>query len=299
METAVREALRPLLRELRQTLASYHASYGQSVERIYLTGGGARLVGVGEHLAEELALPVEPLPWPEREGAASGPTVDELRPELPVAVGLGLGTAGQAPQVNFRRGEFAYRSDYSFLRAKALRMGVALATVLCFAALNAYASLRGLRKEQELLAGRLKKVTTEVFGAERSDLGSIRDELKAGPKGLGQLPIPSSTAFDLLDDISRVVPPASKIRLDILELEIKPKKTFIKATVETAQQVDDLADVLGKIDCFEEVQKGKVQPVTLPPPPPPPPDAPQGEHRDENRPTELKQFTLTIKGTCP
>src|SRR5204862_1196072 len=110
MEAAVREALRPLLRELRQTLASYHATYGEPVSRILLTGGGSRLVGLAEHLAEELGLGVEPLAWPEREGFATGQGVEEHRAEMPVAVGLALGAAGQAAPVDFRRRGVAYRS---------------------------------------------------------------------------------------------------------------------------------------------------------------------------------------------
>jgi len=303
MESAVREALRPLVRELRQTLAAYHATYGERIERLWLTGGGSRLVGLAEHLAEELGLPAAPLAWPEREGFATGPSVENSEAELAVAVGLALGTAGQSAQVNFRRGEFAYRSDFSFLRAKALHLTVGLTLVLCFAAFNAYASLRGLQKEHDLLAARFKKATLEVFGQEKTDPTGILEDLKAGPKGLGQLPIPTSTAFDLLDDISRVVPPPGKIKLDILELDIKPKKTFIKATAETAQQMDDLADALSKIECFEDVQKGKLSTVTVQPPPPPPPssDMPPDARRDDNngKPMELKQFTLTIKATCP
>src|SRR5207244_3713481 len=117
--------LKPTLRELRQTLAAYRASYGEAVDRIWITGGGSRLAGLPEYLGEELGLPVAPLPWPEREGFPTGSTVVQQRELLPVAVGLALAAGQQVPHVNFRRGEYAYRSDFSFLRAKALRVGVA------------------------------------------------------------------------------------------------------------------------------------------------------------------------------
>jgi general secretion pathway protein L len=226
-----------------------------------------------------------------------------------VAIGLGLAVAAQAPQVNFRRGEFAYRSDYSFLRAKGLHLALSATLILCFAALNAYASLRGLRHEHDLLEARLRKATVEVFGQERTDdLSGILGDLKAGPKGMGQLPIPSLTAFDVLDEMSRVIPPNDKMKLDVLELDIKPKKTFLKATAGSAQQADDLADALGKIECFEEVQKGKGTKVTVTPPAggfePTPMGGPGGGGADgdkpkDDKPTELWQFTLNIKTTCP
>ena len=65
------------------------------------------------------------------------------------------------------------------------------------------------------------------------------------------------TAYDLLDEISHHVPAPDKGKLDITELDIKPKKTYIKGTAETAAQVDDLVAELEKIDCFETRREGQ------------------------------------------
>jgi len=90
-------------------------------------------------------------------------------------------------------------------------------------------------------------------------------------------PIPKATAFDLLDQISRKVPPADKVKLDIAELEIRPKKTYMKGTVDTAAAVDEMATKLKEIDCFDDVSKGTVTEVS----------------------GGSKQFTLTIGAKCP
>ncbi len=288
MDACLREAARPILRELKQTLAAYRAAYGNPIERVWLTGGGGQLPGLREHLAEETGLPVDPLPWEEREGFAA---VDgAAREQAVVAVGVGLAAATPAPQVNFRKGEFSYRSDYSFLRGKALYLAGALLAVLACAAINAYASLRGLRREQEQLTTRLKRETTELFGQERLDARAVSDEVKGGPKGVTAPPIPTITAFDLLDEISRKVPMRDKVKLDVLELDIKPKKIYVKATAETAQQVDDLTDALKKIDCFEDVRPGKLSTVSA--------GTTASADGKETR-TELKQFTLDISTSCP
>jgi hypothetical protein len=97
------------------------------------------------------------------------------------------------------------------------------------------------------------------------------------------------TAYDVLDEISRQVPPGDKSKLDILELEIKPKKVYIKGTVETGAQVDELAAALGKIDCFDTIEKGKVSQVTA---------VPSGDNPTNEKARELRQFTLDIKTTC-
>ena len=52
-------------------------------------------------------------------------------------------------------------------------------------------------------------------------------------------PVPKATAYDLLGKISRKAPPNDDIKLDILELDIRPKKVFIRGTVGSAAAVDD------------------------------------------------------------
>jgi hypothetical protein len=102
--------------------------------------------------------------------------------------------------------------------------------------------------------------------------------------------VPNLTAYDVVDEISKHVPPADKGKLDILELDIKPKKTYIKATAETRAQIDELAGALEKIECFEKVETGKVSSVTAPP---------SGENAAGDKAREWKQFTLDITTTCP
>ena len=60
-------------------------------------------------------------------------------------------------------------------------------------------------------------------------------------------------------------------------MEIKPKKTTIKGTVDSAASVDDVVAKLKEIDCFEEISKG---PIT--------------EASDK-----AKQFSLSITSKCP
>jgi hypothetical protein len=89
--------------------------------------------------------------------------------------------------------------------------------------------------------------------------------------------VPRATAFDLLEQISKKVPSDDDIVLDITELDIRPKKTFIKGTVDTATAVDEIAEKLKDIDCYEDVTKGSVTEVS----------------------GDAKQFTLTVASKCP
>jgi general secretion pathway protein L len=293
VDECVREALRPLIRELRQTLAAYRAGGGAAPERVLMTGGAARLRGLREYLEVELGLPLAPLaldaadPFvaPTLQGHAS--LVDELPAQ---ALGMALAAAAPVPQVNLRKGDLAYRSDYSYLRGKAGYLAAAILAVLMFAAVNAAASLRGLRKEADALEARLKRDTAELFGQPRTDARQVSEELRKGPHAEGAPQIPQLSAYDVLDEISRHVPPADKVKLDITELDIKPKKVFLRGTAESAAQVDDLAASLEKIECFEKVEKGKISSVTA---------RPSGDNPKDDKAQELKQFTLNINTTCP
>ncbi len=297
VDAVIREAVRPLMRELKQTVAAFRAAGVEGPDRVLVTGGAARLNGFLEHVESELGVPAtrlsliadEPFLAPEMaERARNGEAPAAL--ELPAqALGLALAAATPVPQVNLRKADLAYRTDYSYLRGKSGYLAAAILAILAFAAINAAASLRGLRKEGEALEARLRRQTTELFGEPRVDAKAVSEELRGGPKG-GAPPVPTMTAYDLLDEISRHVPAADKGKLDITQLEIKPKKTYIKGTVETAAQVDDLVAELKKIDCFENIETGKISTVTAPP---------SGDNTAGDKPRELKQFDLTITATCP
>ncbi len=319
VDACVKEAVRPLVRELRQTLAAIRAAGHPLVEEVLLTGGGAKLNGIVEHLALELDLPTvrlginpgelepEPLDGAAPRGALARflrkrPGVAPAAPRVSVAppdrlhahaLGLALALARPAPQINLRRGELSFRADFSYARSKAGYLVAAVLTILAFAAVNAAASLRGLRKDSEALEARLRVETTALFGEPRLDGKAVSEELLAGPHGAPP-PMPQLTAYDVLDEISRHVPLGDKIKLDVQEIDIKPKKVFIKGTVDSAQQVDDLAGSLEKIECFSKVVKGKISTVAGQAAPPPAP----GEKPDDTKPAEVKAFTLDIEAPC-
>jgi general secretion pathway protein L len=302
VDAAVREALRPLMRELRQTLAAYRAAGEAGPDRVLVTGGAARLTGLVEHVESELGVPAGRLQLQPGDALLAPSLAQQARAgaaltgsELPAqALGLALAAAAPVPQVNLRKGELAYRTDYSYLRGKAGYLAAAVLAILAFAAINAAASLRGLRKEGDALEARLRKQTQELFGTPMSDGKAVSEELRGGPKG-GAPAVPTTTAFDVLEEISTHVPTPDKGKLDIMELDIKPRKTYLKGTAETAAEVDDLVAELKKIDCFEDIQPDKISTVTARPSGEPPKDAKE----DDVKPREVKQFSLNITTTCP
>ena len=300
VDECVKGALRPLLRELKQTLSAVSSEVGCAPQKIYLTGGGARLRGLVEYLSDELKLPCGFLTIA-RDQALVAPVFAgedaQLGPRLPLpAVAAALQAAIAVDQVNLRKGPIAYRTDYSYLRQKAAPLAIGFLCVLLCAGLNAYVALRSLREEGTALEERLKRETQELFGEPKLDGKAVSEELWQGLRG-GAPPIPQATAFDLLEMLTKAVPTEGG-KLDILELDIKSRKIFLKATAESAAQIDALSEALSKVECFDDVQKGKVSSVPAPPGSAPPPP-PAGADKDKPPPpAELKQFSLTIETKC-
>jgi Tfp pilus assembly PilM family ATPase len=310
VDQALRAALTPLVREVRQTLAGFRASSHLEVAALYVTGGTARLKGILPFLEEELGLPalfltvpntlqasVSDLEIPSRsnrgdhvDAEAGDPEIEER--ELRVAVrtsrlasepslfalatAIAVAASGGGKEIDLRRGPFLYRASFSVLRQKAPHLAVLAAAILLAGSLDVFAALSNLGTERKALDTRLKTATQELFGTPRSDAKAVTQTLRKGFRE-ELAPVPKATAFDLLDQISKKVPSAERIKLDIAEIDIKPKKTFIKGTVDSATAVDEIAEKLKEIDCYDEVTKGAVTEVS----------------------GETKQFTLNVGAKCP
>jgi|SRR5450432_959046 len=301
IDQALRTALGPLMREVRQTLAGFRASSHMEMSTLYVTGGSARLEGLIPFLEEELGLTVAFLPVPntlqgskpgnapgddiydvEASFSAQDPSVTRVGPQASESSSFALATAivvaasAGGREIDLRRGPFLYRASFSILRQKAAHLGLLAAAILLAAGLDVFAALSNLGTERKALDTRLNAATLELFGAPRVDAQAVTQTVRKGFKE-ELAPVPRATAYDLLDQISKKMPPGDKIKLDISEIDIKPKKTFIKGTVDSATAVDEIAEKLKEIDCYEDVTKGAVTEVS---------DA-------------TKQFTLNVGSRCP
>jgi general secretion pathway protein L len=274
MDQVLREALAPLLRELRQTLASFRAREKTPVETVLLTGGSAALGGLPEFLAEELALPVTPY------APEAGPTMADPPPGAPgpgryaLASAIAWAGARGGKELDLRRGPFQYRASFSVLRQKAAHLGALAAALVICATIDGSMALARLNKQEESLQAQLKLATTELFGEPRMDAKAVSTLLKKGFRE-DMAPLPKATAYDLLGGLSKRIP--SSITVDITDLDIRPKKVTIRGTIDSAASVDEVVSQLKQIDCFEEIGKGPITEVS----------------------GGSKQFILNISSKCP
>ena len=270
IDAALKEALVPLLRDVRQTIASVRARLRGPLDGVLLTGGTARLPGLAAYLSEELEVPVqlwtgrrpESVPHVEEEDptdAGADPGGVDTRFALCTAAAW-AGARGNK-QIDLRKGPFVYKASLSILRQKAAHLGALAAAIIVCITIDATMALGRLRDEREMLQGQLKSQTQELFGEPRLNGREVATLLRKSFKD-EMAPVPKATAYDLLGEISRKAPANEDIKLDILELDIRPKKVFIRGTVGSAAAVDALQEKLRAIECFEEITKGPISEVS-------------------------------------
>lgn len=273
LHDVVMREVQPLARDLRQTLAACRAQAGVLAARILLVGGGARLAGLRAYLAGELEVPVDGIALDQAPRLIGAPATarGQGADVALLALGLALEGASGRPRFDLRKGALAFRADLSFLRAKASLLAACGLVIVAFAAVNAYASLYALRKEEAILDERLATATTEVFG-EALDAATVMERVAPQKE---KSPLPKLTAFDQLVEISKKVPAKDKVKLDVLELEIKKDKVMMRAKTDSAKAIDGIEAELKTISCYSDAQRGKVT-------------GPEGE----------KEFSLTFTSKC-
>jgi general secretion pathway protein L len=266
-------------RDIRQTLSACRARTGFSPIAALLVGGGARLKGIGSFLSEQLGVPAW-RPTQDDIVALAGPRLSpEAAINLPIdsgamTVGMAYDAAGGRPQFDLRSGSLAAKVDLSFLRAKAVPLGVAVLAIAAFAAGSAYADLYRLRKAEKTLNTRLVSETSEMYGAPKTAADVLSSSGPAG--GAAASPLPKMSAYDIMLEINAHLPPKDKITVDIDKLDIDEQKVDMSGTAKTGEEIDLLVAELKKITCFKEIQRGATE---------------TGEGG-------VKKFKLTIPSTC-
>ena len=109
-------------------------------------------------------------------------------------------------------------------------------------------------------------------GAEDGDAGAVRPAARRRrgghaaheqglPRGAGAA-AQGDRVRSARSDLAQGAAAPTRSSSTSLELDIRPKKTFIKGTVDSAAAVDEIAAKLKEIDCFEDVTKGAITEVS-------------------------------------
>lgn len=255
-----KEALAPVLRELRRTLAAHDQATERPVERVLLTGGTSLLRGLPEWLGTSLGLPVELIDPRTLPFYKLADRSDRLQPFIAHSLSLALRGSQRThhSMMDFRKGEFAYTGDFSFLRGRIISVAVSVVMIIVLAAMVAVSRKRVLEAEHQTLLNQTRALSMEVLGYESDDadllFATITSQVKQDAS------IPETSAFETLKELSEKIGFDLKVDVDVLEIDLSRRKLQMQGKTEGAAEAERLVDVLRQTRCFNsKVNKERVE----------------------------------------
>lgn len=259
---ALKTALQPLIREVRQTFQGISARRRVRITRIILCGGASRIPNLDQHLARELNIHVTPMTAVDRALAPVVPPAEGGQPpSMPHAVNamayaLSALAGTKVKHIDFRQGELSYRGDFEFIAARAPQLVAGLMCLALLGAFNAYARHFVISRSEAVVTARQRDLCKQILGqnvesAERC-LAIMRE--KISPASTGTSAIPQRSAVDAYIQVAMHMPKGITVKVD--QLEITSEKIRLKGKTDSFESVDKIVKALEAGECFKKVEKG-------------------------------------------
>ncbi len=187
----------PLAREIENTRQWLRAEYGLIVSEVCVSGGGGRLKGFVQWLAEEIGLPVVPV----QPSAKVKLGADRDWHGHTIALGAALG-AWQRPLIQLYTGHGGGTGDNRWLVEKMSTMAMLGVAVLAFAAVESLVKVRAVERERDAYVHELENESYTVFGEEMSSAEEVLARLEAVDEEDMSSQIPERGAFEILEALS-------------------------------------------------------------------------------------------------
>ena len=255
-----RDAVQPMVREVRRSLVAHEVRSGHPVERIYLTGGGAQLRGLPHFLEHALGVEVTALDPLQPQFSRLADEGEAVRPFIAKALALSLRAFHRAhqSQLNFRKGEFAYTGDFGFMRGRLITLAFAVVVMITLAALGVASKKRVLQAEYETLLAQVRNTAVEVIGEESDDVNLVLTAMGA-PVRSGAAAIPEISAYDILTELSEAIGHDLKVDVDRMEIDLEKHKLEIHGKTGSGGDVERIVDAVQKTRCYKRVNKERVE----------------------------------------
>jgi general secretion pathway protein L len=248
--------LQPILREIRPSLKAYTARTRKTVDRVFLVGGTARLPGLAEQLTRDLGLPTRVLELPAE--SIAGVVPPEVQPSAAQAFSLaarGAMPAAKAPRFNLRRGEFAFKGEYDYLRERMPRLLAFAATLIVL--LLGYGIVRNtvLARREAQVDQALCQTTQRVLGTCEKDYNRALAMLRGHESPAAALP--RLSAVNILSELTQRVPKDTPVTFDQIVIDLD--RMTLRGTTESNRSIDKVISSLKGFRCFRDVKQGKVE----------------------------------------
>ncbi len=266
---ALKGPLGDLTIQLKQTLLAYQDVSGDVVQAILLTGGTSRLPGIDQYFSKGLRknisfldcldIPMNRLPDSQwcRPIAANA---------LAIAYRGFLGA--RTKDLQFRRGEFAYRGELKDLIGLVRSVGIQVGLISLFVLATffvSYASLKGKIRAQE---GQLANIASEVLpevpkksltGAKNvsSILTGRINEMSDKKKRLEEEL--SLSVLEILKEVSTAFPPREEVPVDLDDFTVTGGTIRLNGRTNSFEGVDKIKSALTLSPRFQNVSTDNVR----------------------------------------
>ena len=269
-ESASPSALRVLdkiAREAARTLDGVESQLGgppqEKVGGVVLLGGSARLHRLDEYLTERIGIEAaRPDVPPEGEGAAILAGGDPALFGSALALAL-RGTARASTKGDFRKEEFAYRTNFKSLLGRDLRPTAVLAGIVATLGVATAATSVTLESQRaETIASEVARLYEDAVGtpAVGDPVKALGNEVYAARDRADFLGVYGGnlSALDLLSELSRRIPNDLNIR--VLEINITGRVIRLKVAANDFEAAERLTSVLNAEAPFENAEvKGGIE----------------------------------------
>lgn len=239
---------------LRQTLGAYAAEAGEAVRGIRLCGDLPVDRNFAANLQAELDLSVSLFGDLTLAGMESRSAGEVAR--FAKALGVALGLRGRATDIDLRQGPLSFQRGYGFFKEKApLLAGLVVAILISFG-FSLWAEFSAINREEDALVAQLRAVTERALGVPLEDPAMAKTAAQGLVRGLGTDPMPIKDAFDVLLDLSDVIP--TTISHEIRDFDLQRGHVKIQGTVDTTEEAQTVVNAISALDCVKDVKTGKI-----------------------------------------
>ncbi len=268
---AIKGALDPLVKRLRQIVHKAHRTHHVNIERLILTGGGSRVHNLEHYLQAELNVHVEPFKelrsWLSMVAPAAQTVADaEAQGYFPQAAQSvayavsGLGLDNHFPTFNLRQGDYAWKGSLEFMRERAPALGLWLLSLFVLFMGIGITKNRVLVKRHEDAKAQFQTLCQNITGAPDLSPQTCLDSLREKIDGTTGFQFPRTSAVDIYLDVAKAVPEDKEgEKRKVKEIVISQENFRLKGTVEQVELVESIFNNLNQVRCLTELEKDKTR----------------------------------------
>lgn len=253
---AIEPVLGRLKEELEYTFSSFGAHHkGKKIEKIFLTGGSARLPGIDDYLSQSFNLKTSPLdPFKEIRSRLPDKAVAEIMPVAGVGIGLALrGVTRPKIAVDFGR-ELAPARRFRGLKPVLKFACVLLVLVLVLGVVDLYGRLNLKERKNRFLKQEIRRAFTQTFPEVKhivDPVQQMKQKIAKAQKKLAIFP-KGVSSLSILRELSLRRP--EELNVYLSDILIDQETIRISGRADSFDSVDTIKREFEKSPYFEEVR---------------------------------------------